>query len=422
MVIYVTVKTQRSSFMSYTFVKITTFYRDYLADYYAKNDNITGKSYSEQYDHLMNDSFAWANFYQIHLRKLGVDAHEIIFNALPLQKEWAVEHSVNLEGKDLLIEQLKRIKPDVVFFQDSNIFNGDWIDYLKEEVPSIKNVAGWCCHPVTNEQLKLYKNFDYNFVCSPLFAKKFKDAELKNYILQHAFEKSILEKIELNNDAAACDFLFIGSLIESEDFHNYRTKIIEALLESGLNLKLYSKILIDNPFLLLMKQNTYIISKILIKLGLKDVVLSNDSFRKVAQLREIPRNPKFSKKLINLAREPIYGLKMFQQIANSKITLNIHGGVAGDYAANSRLFESTGVGSCLITDWKKNLNEIFKTDEEVITFKNTNECIDKVRWLLNHPTERINIARKGQQRVLKDHSFEARANLLNEIILKGLNR
>ncbi len=407
--------------MGYKFVKVTTFYRDYLAFYYAKNKDIIEKSYNEQYEHLMYDSFAWANFFQIHLSKLGVEAYEIIFNALPLQKAWADEHSVNLEGKDLLIEQLKIIKPEVVFFQDSNIFNGQWIDHLRKKVPSIKNVIGWCCHPITNKQLMLYRNFDYTFACSPLFVNRFRNAGLKTYLLQHAFDKSILEKINLNNNDNIDDFLFIGSLIASENFHNQRTKIIETLLESGINLKLYSKILIDNPFFLLMKQSSYIISKSLIRLGLNDLVLSNTSLRKVALLGEMPRNPKLSERLIASAKEPIYGLEMFQQIANSKITLNIHGGVAGDYAANIRLFESTGVGSCLITDWKKNLNDLFKIDEEIIAFKNADDCIDKTKWLLNNPVECKNIAKKGQQRVLKDHSFEMRTNSLNEIILKELS-
>jgi len=106
---------------------------------------------------------------------------------------------------------------------------------------------------------------------------------------------------------------------------------------------------------------------------------------------------------------------MFKQLSNSKITLNVHGGVAGNSAVNMRLFEVTGVGSCLLTDWKKNLNELFEIDKEVIAFKTADECIEKTKWLLNNPDEREKIAKAGQARVLKDYNFEIRARQLDEI-------
>jgi len=407
--------------MSYKFVKITTFYRDYLSYYYAKNKDVNNLSYDEQYKRLMYDSFGWANFFQKNLEKLGVEAYEIVYNAEPLQSAWANEHSINLEGKELLLEQIKQIKPDVVFIQDSNTFNGTWIDFLRSEVSSIKNVIGWCCHPFTQDQLRLYKNFDYMVTCSPLFARQFKNYGLKSYILPHAFEDSILEKINFGELIPHTELLFIGSLIASDDFHNLRTKIIESLLDSGINLRLFSKIAIDNPLILFLKQNSYLVSKILIKSGFQNYVMNNKILQKVAVLNELPRNPKYSIKLKTLAKKPIYGLEMFRQISQSKITLNIHGGVAGDYAANMRLFEVTGVGSCLITDWKKNLNELFEIDYEIVAFKSAEECIEKVNWLIDHPEERKTIAQAGQRRVLKEHTLENRAKQLNDIIIKELN-
>jgi spore maturation protein CgeB len=113
---------------------------------------------------------------------------------------------------------------------------------------------------------------------------------------------------------------------------------------------------------------------------------------------------------------------MFKAISRSKIGFNMHGEAAGDYAANVRLFEITGVGSCMVTDMKKNLNEIFEIDKEVVAFNSGDECVEKIKWLLSHPKEREEIAKAGQRRVLKDHTFRIRAGQLNEIILKELNK
>jgi len=356
----------------------------------------------------------------MNLAKLGVEAYEIIYNAESLQKAWASEHSLSLSGKELLIEQLKIMKPDVVFFQDSNVFSGEWIDYLRLKIPSIKNIIGWCCNPFTVDQLKRYKNFDYMITCSPLFANQFKECGLRAYVLPHAFEKTILEKIKIEAIEPRTDFLFIGSLISSDDFHNFRTEVIEKLISSDINLKLLSKIAVDNPLLLFLKQSSFLASHVLSKTGFRKFVMNNKHLRKVSLLNEMPKNPNYSDALIKLAEDPIYGLKMFEQIARSKITLNIHGGVAGNYAANMRLFEVTGMGSCLITDWKKNLSELFEIDKEVVSFKSVEECTEKVKWLLEHPSEREAIAKAGQQRVLKDHTFNIRTEQLNEIIQREL--
>jgi len=134
---------------------------------------------------------------------------------------WAMENSFQLEGKELLIEQIKKIEPDVIFLQDSSNFNGEWIDYIKSKIPSIKMTIGWCCYPFTKTQLRLYKNFDFMITCSPIFAEKFRDAGLKTYCLMHAFEKTILDKLNKVNNEQQLDLLFNGSLIASEEFHNF---------------------------------------------------------------------------------------------------------------------------------------------------------------------------------------------------------
>jgi hypothetical protein len=408
--------------MGYRFVKITSFYRDYLNYYYSKNNNVLNLSYDEQYKKLMGDYFAWADFYQKHLSNLGVEAFEIVYNAEPLQKAWAKEHDTDLKNKDLLFFQLKTIAPEIVFFQDSNLFNGEWIDYIKREIPSIKKVIGWCCNPFTAHQMELYKNFDFMTTCSPLFNEQFRSAGLKSYQLMHAFEKEIINRINLVSPNDKIDFLFIGSLIPSNDFHDNRIQIIEELLRKGVDLKVYSKLNIDSNLVLIAKKIMYYQTKILLNMGFHNIVEKNLTLKKFSILSSAPKNPDISGTLMDKVKPPIFGLEMYKTIANSNICLNIHGGVAGDYAANIRLFEITGAGSCMVTDWKKNLNDIFEIDSEVVAFKTAGECIDKVKWLLNNPKEREKVSLAGQRRVLKDHTFENRAIQLDEIIRKELNK
>jgi len=126
--------------MNYRFVKVTNYYKNFLKYYYLKNSQISSKPYGEQYNHLMNEAFGWSNFYQRHLNKLGNDAYEIVANAEPLQSAWAKVHGLNLSSEDLLLEQFKFYKPDVIFFQDSLSFSYSFIRDVKKNVPSVKKI------------------------------------------------------------------------------------------------------------------------------------------------------------------------------------------------------------------------------------------------------------------------------------------
>src|SRR5437764_8907748 len=67
-------------------------------------------------------------------------------------------------------------------------------------------------------------------------------------------------------------------------------------------------------------------------------------------------------------RGEAWGLDMYSVLAQSRITLNRHGEVAGGYAANMRMFEATGAGALLVTDSGKNLSELFEPGREVVTY------------------------------------------------------
>jgi spore maturation protein CgeB len=70
-----------------------------------------------------------------------------------------------------------------------------------------------------------------------------------------------------------------------------------------------------------------------------------------------------------------------------------------------RLYEATGMGALLLTDWKDDLGDIFETDREVVTYRSPEECAEKARYYLDHPDERAAIAEAGQRRTLRDHTW-----------------
>jgi spore maturation protein CgeB len=113
---------------------------------------------------------------------------------------------------------------------------------------------------------------------------------------------------------------------------------------------------------------------------------------------------------------------MFRILAASKIVVNYHGDVAQSYANNMRLFEATGTGALLVTDWKTNLHEMFVLDKEVIAYRTSEECAEMIQYYLEHEDEREVIARAGQVRTLRDHTYNQRMQELVDIVERYLRQ
>ena len=85
-----------------------------------------------------------------------------------------------------------------------------------------------------------------------------------------------------------------------------------------------------------------------------------------------------------------------------------------------RLYEATGVGTCLVTEMKDNLGEMFQPGREVVTFAGTDDCMEKIRQYLDRGDERTRIAQAGQRRTLRDHVYTSRMGELLGLLRKRI--
>ncbi len=117
---------------------------------------------------------------------------------------------------------------------------------------------------------------------------------------------------------------------------------------------------------------------------------------------------------------PVWGNDLFYTYSNTKFSLNMHGDDSPTEAANLRLLEATGCGSLLFTEKRDNLNTYFK-DDEVISYENTNDLIEKLRYYQSHDHEASKIALQGRAKTLEEHTYENRVLEFESKILKLLN-
>jgi spore maturation protein CgeB len=86
-----------------------------------------------------------------------------------------------------------------------------------------------------------------------------------------------------------------------------------------------------------------------------------------------------------------------------------------------KMFEISESGSCLVTDWKENISDLFAEDIEVVTYKSIEECVEKVKWLLDNPKKRDEISHAAQKRIENQRRFDQRAAQMHNIIISRLN-
>ena len=407
--------------MIYRFVRVTSNYPEFINNFFFKNTDVHLKSYQDQHNQLTNASFEIASSYTKNLNAIGVDAFDIISNANTLQNAWKRENNLSedISSKELIIHQLKFYQPDVVWIDDFSHIDAKWKADLLKQVPSIKLIIGHICAPYSSLFAEKFKLVDVMFTCIPCFVSELQKLGIKTHLLYHGFDSSILKDINTNNPFPKTEFLFSGSLYTGSGFHKKRIEYIEAMLESDIPMNLYCNL--ESFKKITAKKAAYKTIRALKYLKQTNLIDSIPILRKHSKLGDTPVKY-YSKKLIKNSHPPVFGYEMYQLLAKSNICFNIHGEVAEKCAGNIRLFEATGVGACLVTDWKDNIKDLFEPDKEIVTYKSVDECIEKVKWLMNNPIEMEKIAKAGQKRTLSTHTISLRVNQVNEIILKELNK
>lgn len=364
---------------------IDSYYPAFLHSFYAAHSDLAYRPYNEQWRTLMDQCFGTADFYSANLIALGHEATEVIANCEPLQQQWAKENGVKLErwvwgrrarlipwpqhtqSKDwfyaVLTAQVKQYRPDVLHIQD---MNGTSATFLREVRPYVKLITGQIACPIS-----LGADFrEYDLVLSslPHFVEQFQNNGLRSKYFNLGFEPRLLERLQKGSQHRV---VFIGGL--SKD-HAERIQFLERL--AGFHA-------VD-----------------IWGYGLES--LSENSV-----LRQFHHGE-------------LWALDMYNVLYNSEIALNHHINVAGPSANNMRLYEATGVGTFLLTDYKDNLNSLFEPGKEVVAYRSAEEGVELAKYYLAHEEERKSIAQAGQARTLREHTYRHRMQELLDILSRYL--
>jgi acetyltransferase-like isoleucine patch superfamily enzyme/ubiquinone/menaquinone biosynthesis C-methylase UbiE len=361
------------------FLQIVTFYDSYLIEFYKNNKHLGITSYEEQISALLKDGFGASHILAPYLIELGYDSRLIIANYQPAQFRWAKENGFSFNQQqwfyEIVMKQVESFKPDILYLLDPINFDSNFIRSLKKR-PSL--ILGWRAASIPERTD--WTEFDSilsNLTTCQQQALKAGAKSTANYF--PGFPILIADAIK--NEQKEKDVVFSGQCSHE---HTRRIAYLNSVAKAPLGL--------NGGF----------------SIGF---FIAGDSQLLPAGIA-----------MHNYGSR--WGLEMYRVLKKGRIVLNIHLDMARNEnrANNMRLFEATGVGSFLLTDYLNYIGNYFEPGKEIETFKDQNELIEKIYYYLDHPEEREVIAKRGQERCLRDYSMTKKAEEFDMIIQKHLKQ
>lgn len=403
-------------------LRLTTNPQGYIRTFYGERPSLDHEDYTCQYQTLMSDFYAWADSWTQALMKYGYTVWEPVGNAEVMQKTWAKEHDAPYEASrwllDITAQQVMYFKPNIIFVNDYNTYTPEFLRNLREACQEIKLILGWCGAPF--RYIRQFSEYDIVLTNIPVLKERFRRSGIASEYFPHAFDPRICHNINGANENTL-DVSFIGSIYLGQNYHQERERLLKYLIDK-VDISIWANF-IDNKSSLMAKfpilRNFYAALNAS-RWCIKDRKIAENIGEIVQVWRKYytSQTGHIDHKIMRIANEPLYGLKMFSKLSHSKVTLNTHIILSKDFASNMRLFEATGVGACLLTENQKNLPDLFEPDKEVVTYSSNEEAEEKIKYLLANENVRHEIAVAGRNRTLRDHTFDVRSIRLIELINK----
>ncbi|MDA9493369.1 CgeB family protein [Bradyrhizobium sp. CCBAU 11361] len=374
-------------------------YPRFLAWLYRRAPNLAGAPYATQMAARNASLFGVADFYSRNFAGLGHTAADIHVNNPWMRAAWAREHGLavteppppgapaardavpgwlqravapfkpmlrplarkvglsprlDAEAETILLAQIEDFKPDLVLNQD--LFHVD-----TRLARRIKQIG----RPILIGQVGIVPSRGedwsaYDLMISQLLSvvHSFRNAGVRSEVVHLAFEPDILNVLPPAPERSI-DISFVGAV--SAD-HQQRVAQLEAVARK-YDLKLFGS-------------------------GLHTLPASSPLHR--------------------CYQGEVWGVEMYQALRASRVTLNSHIDMAGREAGNARLFEATGVGAFLLTDFKDNLDTLFAPEREVAAWRTVEDCLAQIERYLADDAARLSIAKAGQARTFAAHTFRRR--------------
>ena len=338
------------------------------------------QSYAELAAGVFSRGYFYGDAYVHTFQELGISAEQSIPQCEYLQTRWAAENGVSFPAAwldrfllrgvarrvlhvnfltqqeklaKIVTAQIRTARPKILW-----VFSGVPVHkaLLEEWRRCADKIVLWHSCPLWPDYP--FKSFDAVFSCVPPLVDYFKENGMTSFLLPHAFDRRVLESLSLPVTRKP-KAVFIGS---TGEVHRQRMEFLDKLARE----------------------------------------VEMDYFG--PHLGVLPPDSPLRKNY----RGPAWGRDLYAAYGSYAVTVHLNIDVAQRYPSAKRLYESTGMGICLVTNKHEQLTEYFVPEAEVVTFDDFDECAVRIQSLLANPRRAGEIGKQGQARTLRDHTYGAR--------------
>jgi spore maturation protein CgeB len=330
-------------------------------------------------------NYGYHNFYDA-LLKMNNSGHQIVF--FPVDEALISLGESQRLVRERLFQQIRREKPNLIFFLEGEL-GKETLKEMKGLADQIGAKTLWWAsddHWMFNRiSKKLAPYFHWVVTTDSRAPNKYLKLGYKNVIHsqwaynQYYFQPQSLPKIY--------DVSFVGQP------HGKRRKMIEKIRKAGINVNCWgygwpSGVLSQEEMVKVFCQS---------KINLHFSMSSGKLWKNFAQIFLKKEGERKRRKL--MIDSPLNWLDNFKSFLGTFRT-----------QIKGKNFEVPAVGGFLLTEDADNLKDYYEIGKEIACFKGIDDCLEKIKYYLNHDEEREKIARAGFQRAAREHTYEKRFN------------
>ncbi len=364
------------------FLLLMENYHQSYTELFSKIPETEAISYSTIVNRFHSEFIYYGDAYRHGLSKNGVTAEQVVPSCVPLQLKWAHENRVRLSssrssrgpfrsllgfqkkppladevGMTIAFEQIRRLRPECLWVFSGVPVAQEMIEQWRRFVKKI--ILWWSCPLIPNFP---YKSFDLILSCIPSMVRRFRQQGMNAEYLAHAFDPRVLKAV-FPPSRRTPKVLFAGSI--SPD-HSERRTFLDTLSRS-VEINFYG--------------------------------YGIDYFPEDSPVRKT-------------FCPGLWGKDFYSLLASHLIVIHHNIDVAGTEASAKRLFEATGMGTCVVTQHSDDLAALFDPGTEIITYSSVEECAEKIKYLLAQPELAVEIGGRAQNRTLAQHDYDHRIKQL----------
>ncbi len=351
--------------------QLFTFYEHYLYQFYSTRPELLQATFDEQMQALYQDGFGVFHVYAPYLNSAGINAAWAIANCEPAQKRWAIEHGVPFRQEhwkeDIARAQIGYFQPTTLYTLDSIYFDSRFTRTL---APRPELIVGW-----RGAEIPSHTDWsDFDLIVSHLTSCRSmaKAHGAKNTEFFHPAVPSHIKEL-VAHIKPQYDVVFSGQWTNQHSGRNRLiTQVAEAAARGEFSLGLF-------------------------------LSSGNDLLPPVVS---------------RFNQGPRWGRQMYETLRSGKISLNAEIDMAKGDAGNLRLFETTAVGSFLLTEHQTNIEYYLTPGIHIDTYQSAEELVEKIRYYLLNDAKRLQMAEAAQRHIHAKFGMDMAALELIALISK----